>query len=536
MVIESFNGNINGTNLGVAAVDFGVPKGDTLNIPSNLGPTSNFQLAANLGGALGDLSWLDKNSVPTISFHTPNDFYAPYKEAVLKVVASATAVFDIVNVMGSYNVQKKQDSLNINAKWKALKLNDVYSQAANKLNDGYDGLFPISGLKPQDSSPWNWWDVAYWSTIKHPSVPGANIHQVALQGAPLTTPTRGKLYCDTIIGYFAPRAFAQLDLTKVAFAPTTFSVDMKGETVDAAKGVCVAGNFQKDAGFAADWTPGITKLVNKAGTSIWELTVSLPTNTSYEFKFINDNDWKGLEEKMTGKGCYAGDNRTFTVGAAATTVGTFCYNKCFACDEFAVRLSVDMSKQTAVSANGVHVAGEFQGWKPGATRMSQVGTTKVYTVLVGMKAGAQPYKFINDNDWAAGKDEKIAAGAWCVKAGSTDRLLNVTKDVVMPEVCFGDCNTCAKIGTNDANFDSALSVFPNPTAGDLTVAYNFSEEVSNINVRIVNTLGQVVAERAIKNAFAGNTTFNLNNMPAGFYTVVITNGSAFSSKRVIVQK
>ncbi len=532
MVIEGFNGNINGTNFGKAAVNFGVPAGDTLCIPSNLGPTSNVQLVTNLGGALGDLSWVDKNSVPTISFHTTNDFYAPYSEAILKVPVSATVIFDIVNVMGSYKVQKKQDSLTINSKWKALKLNDVYSQAANKVNDGFDGLYPVTGLKPTDSSPWNWWDVAFWSAKPHPSVPGASIHQVALQAAPLTTAARAKLYCDTIVGYFAPRAYAQLDLAKLLVA-TTFSVDMKNETVDAAKGVCVAGDFQKDAGFASDWTPGITKLVNKAGTSVWELTVDLPAGKAYKFKFINDNGWNGKEEKNVG--CNAGgDDRQFTVGAAATTVGTFCYNKCFACDEFAVRLNVDMTKVATISPDGVHVAGEFQGWNPAVTRLSQVGTTKVYTALVGMKAGAQPYKFVNGNAW--GKDEVIAAGAWCNKPGSTDRLLTVTKDVVMSEVCFGDCNTCAKIGTNDANFDSAVSVFPNPTAGDVTVAYNFSEEVSNINVRIFNSLGQVIAERAIKNAFAGNTSFNLNNMPAGFYTVVISNGSAFSSKRIIVQK
>jgi Secretion system C-terminal sorting domain len=539
MVIENFNGNINGTNLGVAAVDFGVPKGDTMCIPSNLGPTSNFHLAVNLGGALGDLSWLDKNSVPTISYHTPNDFYAPYKEAVLKVVASATAVFDIVNVMGSYNVQKKQDSLNINAKWKALKLNDVYSQAANKLNDGYDGLCPIAGLKPQDSSPWNWWDVAYWSNIKHPSVAGASIHQVALQGAPLTTATRGKLYCDTIIGYFAPRAYAQLDLAKLLPAQVTFSVDMKNEKVDPAKGVCIAGDFQKAAGFPADWTPGTTKLTNKAGTTIWEYTASLPAG-NYEFKFINDDGWNGKEEKMSGKGCYAGDNRTVTVGTADMKVGTFCYNSCFNCGEYPVKLTVDMSKEAAIDPAGVYVAGAFQGWDPAKTKMNQVGTTKVYTLTVGMTTGDQEYKFVNGNAW--GKDESIAAGAACGKSGGTNRYIKLNNGGYNAgEVCFKLCTKCdgspsGAVGTNDPNFDNALTVSPNPTAGDLTVSYNFSEEVSNMNVRIINALGQVVAERTIKNANAGNTVFNLSNVPAGFYTVVTTNGVAYSSKRVIVQK
>jgi Secretion system C-terminal sorting domain len=538
MIIEGFNGNINGTNLGVAAVDFGVPKGDTMCIPSNLGPTSNVQLVANLGGALGDLSWLDKNAVPTISFQSPTDFYAPYTEAILKVPVSATVIFDIVNVMGAYKVQKKQDSLGINAKWKALKLNDVYSQAANKVNGGFDGLYPVVGLKPTDSSPWNWWDAAFWNTKPHPSVTGATIHQVALQSAPLTTAARAKLYCDTIIGYFAPRAFAQLDLDKfVAPTAVTFSVDLKNEKVDAAKGVCIAGDFQKAAGFPDNWKPGTTKLTNKVGTTIWEVTLNIPAG-NYEYKFINDDNWNNLEEKMTGKGCYPGDNRTVTIAGATQTVGTFCYNKCFACDEFAIKLSVDMGKEKAVDAAGVYVAGAFQGWDPSKTKMTQVGTTSVYTVTVGMKAGEQPYKFVNGNAW--GKDESIAAGAACNKAGSTDRVLNITKDgdnsVATLAPCFRFCVACKDVvATNDPAFDAAMTIQPNPTAGEFTLVYALNE-TSTLNVSIKNALGQVVSTRKIANAINGNESFDLTDMANGVYMVQITNGNKQSVKRVVVQK
>jgi alpha/beta superfamily hydrolase len=536
MVIESFNGNINGTNLGVAAVDFGVPKGDTMCIPSNLGPTSNVQLVANLGGALGDLSWLDKNAVPTISFQSPTDFYAPYAEAILKVPVSATVIFDIVNVMGAYKVQEKQDNLGVNAKWKALKLNDVYSQAANKVNGGFDGLYPVTGLKPTDSSPWNWWDVAFWSTKPHPSVAGANIHQVALQSAPLTTATRAKLYCDTIIGYFAPRAYAQLDLDK--FVPptsVTFSVDMKNEKVDAVKGVCIAGNFQKAAGFPDDWKPGTTKLTNKAGTTLWEITLDMPAG-NYEFKFINDDNWNGLEEKMTGKGCYAGDNRTFTAAGPATTVGTFCYNKCFACDEFGVTLTVDMSKET-VDPAGVHVAGMFQGWNAGKTKMNKIGTTNFYTVTVGMKAGEQEYKFINSNDWNAGKDEKITGA--CGKANTTNRVVTISKAASLPCYTFGTCDVsaaCNKLVTaNDIVLESALTVSPNPTTGEFVLNFNL-DVTTELNIQVVNTVGQVIETRTVSNATVGKETFNLSNLVSGVYMVKITDGDKQAVKRVVVQK
>jgi hypothetical protein len=115
----------------------------------------------------------------------------------------------------------------------------------------------------------------------------------------------------------------------------TFSVDMKNEKVDAAKGVCVAGSFQKAAGFPADWTPGTTKLVNKVGTTVWEVTLDLPVG-KYEYKFINDDSWSGKEEKMNGKACEAGTsgNRSFSLATLTPiTVGALCYNYCVTCDK-----------------------------------------------------------------------------------------------------------------------------------------------------------------------------------------------------------
>jgi alpha/beta superfamily hydrolase len=423
MVIEAFNGNINGTSLGIAAVDgLGVPKGDTLCIPSNVGPTSDFQLAVSIGGAIGDISWLDSKSIPMISYHNVLDAYAPYKEAVLKVPVSATVIFDIVNVMGGYEVQKKQDSLGLNVKWKSKKLADAYSKRANEANNGYDGLFPVRDIKPTDG-PWDWWDAAYWNTVPHPSVAGATVHQVSLSTQPLMSATRARTYIDTLVGYFSPRAYLQLDLDKKMPAPTvkvTFSVDMGKETVDAAKGVCVAGNFQKDAGFADDWKPGTTKLTKRGTTNIYEYTANLPSGKAYEYKFINDNDWKGLEEKMTGKGCYPGDNRAFTVGTGATqNEGTYVYN------------------------------------------------------------------------------------------------------------------SCAKVATNDAAFDKGIQLFPNPTAGELTLNYNFDQDFGTINVRITNSLGQVVVNRDLQSA---TSTFNMNNMSDGIYLVHISNGAKFSTRRIVVQK
>lgn len=64
-----------------------------------------------------------------------------------------------------------------------------------------------------------------------------------------------------------------------------------------------------------------------------------------------------------------------------------------------VKFSVDMTGQT-VGSNGVHVAGNFQSWKPANTTMTQVGSSNIYTVIDNVPENSVvEFKFINGNDW-----------------------------------------------------------------------------------------------------------------------------------------
>ncbi|HNG89897.1 MAG TPA: alpha/beta hydrolase, partial [Saprospiraceae bacterium] len=78
MVQEAVNGDLYATTGPTKvdpllnAVSGGLFKiGDTLCIPNHVGYPSNFQLCVNMGGALGDSTWLDKGDIPLISYHVP---------------------------------------------------------------------------------------------------------------------------------------------------------------------------------------------------------------------------------------------------------------------------------------------------------------------------------------------------------------------------------------------------------------------------------------------------------------------------------
>lgn len=69
-----------------------------------------------------------------------------------------------------------------------------------------------------------------------------------------------------------------------------------------------------------------------------------------------------------------------------------------------VKFSVDMTGVT-ISSNGVHVAGNFQSWKPGDTKLTQEGSTNIYSVYAECDENSVvEYKFINDNNWGSGEE------------------------------------------------------------------------------------------------------------------------------------
>lgn len=197
MVIEAINGNIDGTTVGTAQGGFppGFPSGDTLNYPNHVGYTSNFQLSVNLGGALGDSSWIDQGQVPIISFQVPTDPYAPYNCGVLNVPPPIN--LPVVDVCGANVVSMQQDAFGNNKIWKDAKFNDPITQVANSRNGGREGLFPLPTLSITDSAPWDFY--------------AANNVNAGTATDPLD-PVRARTYLDTIMTYFAPRACVALGL------------------------------------------------------------------------------------------------------------------------------------------------------------------------------------------------------------------------------------------------------------------------------------------------------------------------------------
>ncbi len=234
-----------------------------------------------------------------------------------------------------------------------------------------------------------------------------------------------------------------------------FQVDMAGQTVGA-NGVHLVGNF-KDINYDGtdenagqfNWDPTANAMTDPNADGIYSIMLDIAGNLPYEFKFINGNDWPGAENVPALSQVGGGNqNRwvylatgTDTVTLAAIKFGTNAPN-----GMKAIRFRVNMATVSAVDVNGVHVAGDFQGWNPGKTRMVNYAGNGAFNgtiyehigyVSTGATGGATQYKFVNGNDWPL--SESVPSG--CATGGNRS-FGESANDTLLVAVCYGSCDVC----------------------------------------------------------------------------------------------
>ena len=234
---------------------------------------------------------------------------------------------------------------------------------------------------------------------------------------------------------------AAVMLASAAWAQTTvtLTVDMSNEMVSP-NGVHVAGNFQ-------GWNPGATPMIDN-GDGTWSYSFTSDSAATYQYKFVNGNDW-GFDEGIPGACAFDGNRQIAVDGMMGEAASTVCYNSCAACGMTTVRFRVDMSNED-VSDFGVHVAGEFQGWDPAATAMTDADGDLIYESIQSFEADSGEvigYKFINGNAWTD-VVETIDGAEDCVDELGNRLLVLDSENITLTAnasgdaYCFNQCSSC----------------------------------------------------------------------------------------------
>lgn len=203
-----------------------------LNIPNHVGYDNDFAMAVNMGGALGDLSWIEgrDNEPVTMGFHVVADPFAPYANGAVIVpttgdfvvnVDGTRTVVDTVNKLGvNADISIANDDLTdpLNAKVEALKSVDQDFGGGQVLSIGVDNVYPFVTNGPA-SGPWDWWSKAQldfiiplFNAATGEDLNADSLHADGLLLNPDMSKEKATAHIDTIIDYFAPRAFLALNL------------------------------------------------------------------------------------------------------------------------------------------------------------------------------------------------------------------------------------------------------------------------------------------------------------------------------------
>ncbi len=292
----------------------------------------------------------------------------------------------------------------------------------------------------------------------------------------------------------------------------SFRVDMTYQDVSP-NGVHLAGTFQ-------DWNPGSTEMTLTTG-SIYEITLMLEEASSHEFKYINGNTFADAETVPAD--CSQNGNRFFTVPAEDTIMTAVCFGSCDPCGppptDVQITFLVDMELET-VSTDGVHIAGEFQGWDPEATEMVWL-TENIYSFTTTLSSGTyQEYKFINGVGW---DNAEIVPGD-CSNGGNR-YLIVPNDDDTLTAFCFEHCVSCDLVGfENNLGSDVRESGFyPNP-ANHIIYFYDA------LNVSIFTIEGRMIINQAPR-----GKTMDVSHLSKGIYYLLIKNRKGSKYHKLIIE-
>lgn len=303
----------------------------------------------------------------------------------------------------------------------------------------------------------------------------------------------------------------------------TFQLDMNGQTGFTTPEV--NGTFN-------GWCGSCNPMTDADGDNVWTTTITLPAG-DYQYKFSYDN-WTGQETLVAGSSC------TFTDGAFTNriisantdvTIDTVCWSSCDACGQssgpYNVTFNLDMS-QVGFSFVAPEINGGFNNWCGNCAALSDPDGDNIWSITIPLASGSHQYKFSYDN-WTGQEEFTPDAACTFTENGFTNRLIDVTDNIVLNAVCWGSCEGCGN-SVNEME-SSDVRLMPNPTE-DFTV---ITWKGNNQSIRVFNAQGQLILSEQLAQ---GQQQFTLNAeaLSTGMYTVVLVGSETSTHVQWMVKK
>jgi hypothetical protein len=196
----------------------------TISQPNNPGYSSAINMGFNLGGAIGDTTWMEASDLPVIGMHSWSDPFAPDTSGIVMVPGNGP----VIPVDGSRNICRRAEMLGLQPWDKCSFPGDAYTTASKKNNMNISGYYRFKIAYPgpyvYQAAPWEWWDsattvgVAYltYKAIGAPDTTAMRkakeCHANGLATNQYMSKAKAIAYIDTIQNYITPRIMIALQL------------------------------------------------------------------------------------------------------------------------------------------------------------------------------------------------------------------------------------------------------------------------------------------------------------------------------------
>jgi hypothetical protein len=269
-----------------------------------------------------------------------------------------------------------------------------------------------------------------------------------------------------------------------------FAVNMQYSGMLNSNDAYMTSTFQSAIGMGGDLTHGFLHLTQSTtDTNIYYAIYNVPAFQMYEYQFELGVAGYDIENiPLESQSLLNGYRWLYIDSLSDDTLilPEIYYSGNNSATEIMYRIKVNMANET-VSANGVHIAGNFQNNDPATTIMYSFGNN-IYEYMAYLTPSTNvEYKFYNGNTVA---NTEIVPGT-CAIAGN--RIINnVDSAQILPTVCFSGCINCTPLKTIASEPFISINLAPNPMMDHTILTFN--DDAKSHSVSIVDMQGRTIKQ------------------------------------------
>jgi len=247
------------------------------------------------------------------------------------------------------------------------------------------------------------------------------------------------------------------------------------------------------------------------------------TGNNQNYEWVEAVTLGSIDNTSGNDGGY-GDYTGLTTSASAGDVVNFSLTPGFAGTVYTERwrVWVDFNRDGDFTDAGEQVyQGSGQGTRNGSFTVPNNAVNGDLRVRVSMKWGSNPSP-CESFTYGEVEDYTLLVGASSFGGGITSREINSATG--SPEV----------FTTTERAVDMTIAVYPNPVQSELTISYDIPND-NKAQMTITDFTGKVIQEFGAVQGTSSNT-FNVSDLPAGYYLVRLSNGESQQIERFVVIK